>query len=45
MEIFLRLTAELATYPKNTLERRAVSKQCSAAVPGWDVQLQYNAAS
>lgn len=45
MEIFLRLTAELAAYPKNMLEHRAVSKQWSAAVLVWDVQLQYNAAS
>lgn len=45
MEIFLSLTAGLAAYPKNMLERIAMPKQCSAAVLGWDVQLQYNAAS
>lgn len=45
MEIFLRLTAELAAYPKNMLEHRAMPKQGSAAVLSWGVQLQYNAAS
>lgn len=40
MEIFLRLTAELAAYPKNMLERRAMSKRCGAAVLGWDVRLR-----
>lgn len=45
MEIFLSLTAGLAAYPKNMLERIAMPKQCSAAALGWDIQLQYSAAS
>lgn len=45
MEIFLSLTAGMVAYPKNMLEHKAMPKQCSAAVLGWNVRLQYNAAS